>query len=109
MRIGHPTPLPTLEYPARGIAFIAAGTVVLCAVQGWGAILIGCGLISYGVCVLVISPTPQKAHGTRTASSRPRVPAVSESRTSGSVTPVSATGYRQRPARRSPGGYAASK
>lgn len=61
MRIGHPTPLPNLEHPARGIAFIAAGTVVLCAVQGWGAILIGCGLISYGVCVLVISPTPQKA------------------------------------------------
>ena len=61
MRIGHPTPLPNLEHPARGIAFIAAGTVVLCAVQGWGAILVGCGLIGYGVVLLLTGTAAQAA------------------------------------------------
>ena len=53
MRIGHPTPLPTLEPVARAAAFVVAGVIVLHWVQGWGALLIGSGLVAYGVCVLL--------------------------------------------------------
>ena len=67
MRIGHPTPLPTLEPVARAAAFVVAGVIVLHWVQGWGALLIGSGLVAYGVASLVVFSPPQRAVAPRTA------------------------------------------
>lgn len=52
MRLGRPTPLPRLRWPARGIACIVAGLVVLAAVQGAGAVIVGLAMVTYGLCAL---------------------------------------------------------
>lgn len=57
--IGRPTPLPNLENPARAITFIVAGVVVLVAVRDWGGVLVGSGLVAYGVCSLITRPAAE--------------------------------------------------
>ena len=62
MRLGRTTPLPDLVHPARGIAFVVAGALVLNSVQGWGSLLVGSGLIAYGVVHLLTGTAQNGAH-----------------------------------------------
>lgn len=47
------TPLPRLAHPARGMALVVAGVLVLIIVNGVGSILVGCALVAWGVGMLL--------------------------------------------------------